>query len=156
MLQALFLPHLLLKKLYLLGRRSPRYLLQLQYKNIVKNTLLYYTSSPPDYSSFECRTNPHRYSRVNSLKKEFASSFILSDLVLLCPIYSAGEKKDKLYSQNNFAKLINKYSKVQVVNIQNEIEMKKYFKKNLIKDEIVIGMGAGSISKWIRNLENKL
>ena len=62
----------------------------------------------------------------------------------------------KLYSQNNFAKLINKYSKVQVVNIQNEIEMKKYFKKNLIKDEIVIGMGAGSISKWIRNLENKL
>ena len=99
---------------------------------------------------------PHRYSRVNNLKKEFASSFILSDLVLLCPIYSAGEKKDKLYSQNNFAKLINKYSKVQVVNIQNEIEMKKYFKKNLIKDEIVIGMGAGSISKWIRNLENKL
>ena len=42
------------------------------------------------------------------------------------------------------------------MNIQNEIEMKKYFKKNLIKDEIVIGMGAGSISKWIRNLENKL
>ena len=99
---------------------------------------------------------PHRYSRVNNLKKEFASSFILSDLVLLCPIYSAGEKKDKLYNQNNFAKLINKYSKVQVVNIQNEVEMKNYFKKNLIKDEIIIGMGAGSISKWIRNLENKL
>ena len=99
---------------------------------------------------------PHRYSRVNNLKKEFASSFILSDLVLLCPIYSAGEKKDKLYNQNNFAKLINKYSKVQVVNIQNEVEMKNFFKKNLIKEKIIIGMGAGSISKWIRNLENKL
>ena len=37
---------------------------------------------------------PHRYSRVNSLKKEFANSFIKSDLVLLCPIYSAGEKKE--------------------------------------------------------------
>ena len=36
---------------------------------------------------------PHRYSRLKSLKKEFASSFSMSDLVLLCPIYAAGEKK---------------------------------------------------------------
>ena len=36
---------------------------------------------------------PHRYSRVLLLKKEFAKSFYKSDLVLLCPIYSAGEKK---------------------------------------------------------------
>ena len=35
---------------------------------------------------------PHRYSRVMSLKKEFAKSFVNSDLVLLCPMYSAGEK----------------------------------------------------------------
>ena len=36
---------------------------------------------------------PHRYSRVMSLKKEFAKSFVNSDLVLLCPMYSAGEKR---------------------------------------------------------------
>ena len=36
---------------------------------------------------------PHRYSRVLSLKKEFAKSFLKSDRVLLCPIYAAGEKK---------------------------------------------------------------
>ena len=32
----------------------------------------------------------------------------------------------------------------------------KYLRKNLIKDEIVIGMGAGSISKWMYNLKNYL
>ncbi len=96
---------------------------------------------------------PHRYSRVNNLKKEFASSFLISDLVLLCPIYAAGEKKDINYSQNNFAKLIAKFSKVQVVNIEDETDLKNYLKKNLINNEIIVGMGAGSISKWMHNLK---
>ena len=39
---------------------------------------------------------PHRYSRVLSLKNEFAKSFKKSDIVLLCPIYAAGEKKFKI------------------------------------------------------------
>ena len=96
---------------------------------------------------------PHRYSRVRNLKKEFASSFYKSDLVLLCPIYAAGEKRDKSYNKNNFAKLISLYSKVQVVHIEDEVELTKYLKKNLISNEIIVGMGAGSISKWINNLK---
>ena len=99
---------------------------------------------------------PHRYSRIKQLKKQFASSFILSDVVLLCPIYAAGEKKDNSYDSNNFAKLIANQSKVQVINIKNELDLNRYLKKNLISDEIIIGMGAGSISKWIRDLKNKL
>ncbi len=99
---------------------------------------------------------PHRYSRVNSLKHEFASSFLNSDLVLLCPIYAAGEKKDKSYKDNTFAKMIAKKSNVQVIKINNELEIRKYLKKNLIKDEIVIGMGAGSISKWMNDLKGRI
>ena len=66
------------------------------------------------------------------------------------------KKKNKLYNQNKFADLIKKFSKVQVVNINNETELTKYFRKNLFYDEIVIGMGAGSISKWIYNLKDIL
>tara|TARA_E500000331_G_C16875285_1_gene548033 strand:- start:46 stop:636 length:591 start_codon:yes stop_codon:yes gene_type:complete len=99
---------------------------------------------------------PHRYSRIKNLKLEFSKSFTNSDLVILCPIYAAGEKKDKTYNQNDFSRKIAKNSKVQVININNEIDLKKYLKINLIKDEIVIGMGAGSISKWMRELEKKL
>ena len=99
---------------------------------------------------------PHRYSRVNNLKKEFASSFLISDLVLLCPIYAAGEKKDTSYKQNSFAKLIANSSKVQVINIEDEKDLRKYLQKNLINDEIVVGMGAGSISKWMYNLKSAI
>ena len=36
---------------------------------------------------------PHRYSRVISLKKAFSKCFIKSNIVLICPIYAAGEKE---------------------------------------------------------------
>jgi UDP-N-acetylmuramate--alanine ligase len=99
---------------------------------------------------------PHRYSRIKSLKSEFASCFKNSDVVILCPIYAAGESSDKTYNEKKFARMISKFSKTQVVLIENENDLTKYFKKNLIKDEIVIGMGAGSISKWMNNLRNTL
>ena len=95
---------------------------------------------------------PHRYSRLKLLKNEFASSFKNSDLVILSPVYSAGEKIDKQYDEMNFAKLISRNSKVQVITIKNEIDLRKFFIKNLLSNEIVICLGAGSISKWIREM----
>ena len=99
---------------------------------------------------------PHRYSRIKNLKREFASSFSMSDVVVLCPIYAAGEKKDKSFKEISFAKSIAKLSKSQVILIKDELELIKYLNKNLIKNEIVIGMGAGSISKWMHNLKDRL
>ena len=99
---------------------------------------------------------PHRYSRIKSLKLEFASCFKNSDQVVLCPVYAAGEPNDKTYNQNKFAQSISKFSKTQVILIESENDLIKYFRKNLINDEIVIGMGAGSISRWMYNLKNIL
>ena len=36
--------------------------------------------------------------------------------------------------------------------INNEKELEKYVKNNIYGDKIVIGMGAGTISKWMRDL----
>ncbi len=99
---------------------------------------------------------PHRFSRVNFLKKEFSKSFKFSDKVLLCPIYAAGEKTEKNFDLIKFAKMISRNSNVDVIIIKNEDNLKNYFKKNLIGDEIIIGMGAGSISNWMRNLKLSL
>ena len=99
---------------------------------------------------------PHRYSRVKALKKEFSLSFKKSDTVILCPVYSAGEKMKYNFNQNDFAKLISKKSKVQVINIKNKKDLKNYFKKNLVENEVVICMGAGSISSWIREIGEEL
>jgi len=103
-----------------------------------------------------CVFQPHRYSRVKYLKNKFASSFEFSDIVVLCPIYSAGEKVKYNFSQHNFSALISKKSKIQVINIKNKNDLKNYFIKNLLEDEMVICMGEGSISSWIREIGNKI
>jgi len=95
---------------------------------------------------------PHRFSRLKLLKKDFASSFKDSNLVVLCPVYPAGEKIDTKYDGIDFARLISKDSKVQVITVKNEQDLRKFFKKNLINNELVLCMGAGSISKWIREM----
>tara|TARA_B100000767_G_scaffold67872_1_gene64398 strand:- start:476 stop:691 length:216 start_codon:yes stop_codon:yes gene_type:complete len=71
-------------------------------------------------------------------------------------MYAAGEKKNLAFNLINFAKLISKNSKTQVVLVNNQKELSNYFKKNLISDEIIIGMGAGSISQWMRQLKYSL
>ena len=99
---------------------------------------------------------PHRFSRVNLLKKEFSKSFNFSDRVILCPVYAAGEKKTNNFNLINFGKMISLNSGVEVIIIKNEKDFKNFFKKNLIKNEIIIGMGAGSISHWMRDLKKTL
>ncbi len=99
---------------------------------------------------------PHRYSRVLSLKNEFSKCFSNSNIVIICPLYAAGEKKNLKFNLIKFANLIAKNSKTQVIIVKNKMELIKYFKKNLINDEIIIGMGAGTISKWMMDLKFSL
>ncbi len=108
------------------------------------------------YRKIVCVFQPHRYSRVKYLKNEFASSFSSSDKVVLCPVYSAGEKVRYNFNRDQFSQLISKKSKIQVININNQKELKNYFKKNLLDNEIVICLGAGSISNWIRKIGEEL
>ena len=99
-----------------------------------------------------CVFQPHRISRLKDLKKEFSSSFKNANSVILCPIYSAGEKLKLGFNYLNFANTIIKNSKVNVFLIKNENQLARYVKQNIWGKKIVIGMGAGSISAWMRNL----
>jgi len=101
-----------------------------------------------------CIFQPHRISRLKDLRKEFSSSFKNADTVILCPIFTAGEKIKLGFSYLNFAKEIIKNSKVRLFLINNEYELANFLKKNMYGKKIVIGMGAGSISNWMRKLPN--
>tara|TARA_B100000700_G_scaffold192073_1_gene211536 strand:- start:1157 stop:2548 length:1392 start_codon:yes stop_codon:yes gene_type:complete len=103
-----------------------------------------------------CIFQPHRISRVKNLKSEFSKSFIKSDTVLLCPIYKASETINLGFSYNSFAQLIIKNSKVKLIIINNEKELQKILKQTAYGNKIYIGMGAGSISSWMRNLKNNI
>ena len=54
----------------------------------------------------------------------------------------------------NFAKAIVRNSKVDVFLVKDQTQLAKYVKQNIYGEKIIIGMGAGSISSWIRNLPN--
>ena len=99
---------------------------------------------------------PHRISRVKNLKLEFSKCFKKADTVLLCPIYRANENLNLGFSYSSFAKLIIKNSKVKLININNEMELKKFLKQTAYGEKIYIGMGAGSISSWMKNLKNNI
>ena len=100
-----------------------------------------------------CVFQPHRISRLKNLKKEFSLSFKKANCVILCPVYAAGEKLKLGFNYFNFAKTIAKNSRVKVFLVKNEIQLARYVKQNIYGEKIVIGMGAGSISSWIRNLQ---
>ena len=101
-----------------------------------------------------CIFQPHRISRLKDLRKEFSSSFKKADSVILCPIYSAGEKLKLGFNYFNYAKEIIKNSKVKVFLVKDQYQLAKFIKQNIYGKKIVIGMGAGSISSWVRELPN--
>jgi len=99
-----------------------------------------------------CVFQPHRISRLKNLHEEFSRSFKKADTVILCPIYKAGENIKLGFSFDSFAKKVIKNSRVKLILIQNNSDLIKYVKQNIYGNKIVIGMGAGSISNWIRKI----
>ena len=70
----------------------------------------------------------------------------------MCPIYTAGERIKLGFDYLKFAKEIIKNSNVKLFLVKNNFELAKFLKKNIYGKKIVIGMGAGTISNWMRKL----
>jgi len=106
------------------------------------------------YKDYEkvCVFQPHRISRLRDLRKEFSFAFQKADIVILCPVYLAGEKIKLPFSYLKFAKEIIKNSKVKLFLIKDNIQLAKFIKRSIYGKKMVIGMGAGTISNWMRKL----
>lgn len=74
----------------------------------------------------------------------------------MCPIYDAGEKIKLGFNYYSFAEDIIKNSKVKLFLINDQFQLAKFVKYSIYGKKIVVGMGAGSISAWIRELPNLL
>jgi UDP-N-acetylmuramate--alanine ligase len=110
------------------------------------------------YKGYEkiCIFQPHRISRLKDLKKEFTNAFKNADKVILLPIYTAGEKMKLGFKYENFAREIIKNSNVKLFLADDRIQLAKYIKNNIYGKKIVIGMGAGTISTWMREMPRYL
>ena len=89
---------------------------------------------------------PHRYSRTSYLMSDFVKSLSKVKKLYLLKTYSAGEKIIKTSTSKNLFLKIHKKNK-NVVYVDNENKLKKYLHQETLKNQIIIFMGAGSISR---------
>ena len=83
-----------------------------------------------------CIFQPHRITRLKDLRRQFSFAFKDSDIVILCPIYTAGEKIKLGFDYLNFAKEIIKNSKVKLFVINNNNELARFLKKTCMEKKL--------------------
>ena len=99
---------------------------------------------------------PHRYSRLKDLFDDFCSCFNKADHVFLLDVYAAGEKSIKKFESINLEKGLADYGHKNVLYIQNQNLLAKNLLKLIQPNDLIICLGAGSITKIANNLEEEL
>jgi UDP-N-acetylmuramate--alanine ligase len=89
---------------------------------------------------------PHLYSRTRDFFRDFAKSLSIADYIILTEIYPAREKPIKNVNSKLIADLITK----EVVSVNNKNHLFQIMSKTVVKNDIVIGLGAGTISNWMK------
>lgn len=98
---------------------------------------------------------PHRYTRVADLFNQFASCFTLADKIYVLDIYGAGENPIEGISGDALAKAVSAYSK-QAEYLSDPEKIADLVRTETSSGDLVIMMGAGSISNWANQLPAKL
>ncbi len=96
---------------------------------------------------------PHRYSRLRDLFNDFCSCFNNADTVLLLDVYSAGEKIIKNFESKNLEKGLIKYGHKDVSCIVDPIKLPNLLLKIINPGDVIIFLGAGTITKIANKLE---
>ena len=99
---------------------------------------------------------PHRYSRLESLFKEFCTCFNDADSVVVAPVFTAGEEPIEGIDHESLAAGMRERGHKSVVTINSEKELAATIKTLAGEGDAVICLGAGSISGWANALPEEL
>jgi UDP-N-acetylmuramate--alanine ligase len=90
---------------------------------------------------------PHRYTRTQALFDEFTRSFYQSDLLVVLPIYAAGEPKIKGVEGHALFEGIRSHGHKEVVYFQDFETAVSHLIKILNPEDILLTLGAGDVWK---------
>ncbi len=90
---------------------------------------------------------PHRYTRTQALFDDFTRAFYQSDLLVVLPIYAAGEKKIKGVEGHTLFEGIRSHGHREVVYMQDFETAVSHLKKVLTQSDILLTLGAGDVWK---------
>jgi UDP-N-acetylmuramate--alanine ligase len=90
---------------------------------------------------------PHRYTRTRALFEDFTRAFYQSDLLVVLPIYAAGEEKIEGVKGISLFEEIQHHGHKDVVYMDGLEDAVSYLKKTLIANDILLTLGAGDVWK---------
>lgn len=99
---------------------------------------------------------PHRYSRLQTLFADFCGCFNQADIAIIADVYAAGELPIEGVSRDTLVQGLRAHGHRHVVALESEQNLPELIRAEAQPGDIVICLGAGSISTWANDLQKNL
>jgi UDP-N-acetylmuramate--alanine ligase len=99
---------------------------------------------------------PHRYSRLSSLFEDFCSCFNEADVVGIAEVFAAGEEPIEGASRDDLVAGLIRHGHRHARAILGEDDLERLVREQARPGDMVVCLGAGTISAWANNLPARL
>ena len=95
---------------------------------------------------------PHRFTRLRDLMEDFQNAFNQADVVFVTPVYAAGEQPIEGIDSAALAEGLRAHGHRMVRTVADLDELCAGLRDLAAKDDMIVCMGAGDITKWAASL----
>ena len=99
---------------------------------------------------------PHRYSRLHSLFEDFCTCFNEADVVAIAEVYAAGEDPIEGATRDGLVAGLVAHGHRHARAILNEDDLERLVREQARPGDMVVCLGAGTISAWAHGLPARL
>jgi len=99
---------------------------------------------------------PHRFSRLSSLFDEFCACFNDADVVAIADVYSAGEDPIPGAGRDDLVSGLIRHGHRHARALLSEEDLERLVREQAAPGDMVVCLGAGTISGWANNLPARL
>ncbi len=99
---------------------------------------------------------PHRYSRLSSLFDDFCTCFNEADVVGIAEVFAAGEDPIPGASRGDLVAGLIRHGHRHAREVRDEADLERLVREQARPGDIVVCLGAGTISAWANNLAARL
>ena len=99
---------------------------------------------------------PHRYTRLHALFDDFCTCFNEADVVAIAEVYAAGEDPIPGATRDDLVSGLIRHGHRHARAILSEDDLARLVKEQARPGDIVVCLGAGTISTWANNLPARL
>ncbi|MFA8385860.1 MAG: UDP-N-acetylmuramate--L-alanine ligase [Pelagibaca sp.] len=99
---------------------------------------------------------PHRYTRLSSLFDDFCACFNEADVVAIAEVFAAGEDPIEGASRDDLVAGLIRHGHRHARAILNEDDLERLVREQARPGDMVVCLGAGTISTWANGLPERL